>query len=170
MAPSLARVVRLTADGSVIYRAEQPECRRFPGPASGDLRSGPKRNFQVFSALDFLAEVTQHTPERCPPILAICASGSTRGVRRSGEVSVLRHQREVPGGSVVRFLLWLRHPDVFAARSSVMVTGSARETSELPWGDVIGQTSVPERPHQIFRGFTVILSRTPLAPSTRPTV
>jgi len=61
---SLARVVRLTADGSVIYRAEQPECRRFPGPASGDLRSGPKRNFQVFSALDFLAEVTQHIPEK----------------------------------------------------------------------------------------------------------
>ena len=61
---SLARVVRLTADGSVIYRAEQPECRHFPGPASGDLRSGPKRNFQVFSALDFLAEVTQHIPEK----------------------------------------------------------------------------------------------------------
>jgi len=61
---SLARVVRLTADGSVIYLAEQPECRRFPGPASGDLRSGPKRNFQVFSALYFLAEVTQHIPEK----------------------------------------------------------------------------------------------------------
>ena len=61
---SLARVVRLTDDGSVIYRAEQQQCRRFPGPANADLRSGPKRNFQVFSVLDFLAEVTQHIPEK----------------------------------------------------------------------------------------------------------
>ena len=61
---SLARVVRLTEDGSVIYRAEKDHCRRFPGPASGDLRGGPHRNFQVFSALDFLAELTQHIPEK----------------------------------------------------------------------------------------------------------
>jgi hypothetical protein len=61
---SLARVIRLTDDGSVIYRAEQQQCRRFPGPASADLRSGPKRNFQIFSALDFLAEVTQHVPDK----------------------------------------------------------------------------------------------------------
>jgi hypothetical protein len=56
---SLARVVRLTDDGSVLYRAEQDHCRRFPGAASADLRGGPRRNFQVFSAVDFLAEVTQ---------------------------------------------------------------------------------------------------------------
>jgi len=61
---SLARVVRLTDDGSVIYRAEKDHYRCFPGPASADLRGGPKRNFQVFSALDFLAEVTQHIPNK----------------------------------------------------------------------------------------------------------
>jgi len=61
---SLARVVRLTAEGSVIYRAEEDHCRRFPGPASGNLRGGPQRNFQVFSALDFLAEVTRHIPKK----------------------------------------------------------------------------------------------------------
>ena len=61
---SLARVVRLTDDGSVVYRAQQDRCRRFPGPASGDLKNGPRRNFQVFSALDFLAEVTQHIPDK----------------------------------------------------------------------------------------------------------
>ncbi len=48
----------------MIYRADKDHCRRFPGPASGDLRGGPKRNFQVFSALDFLAEVTQHIPNK----------------------------------------------------------------------------------------------------------
>ena len=56
--------MRLTDDGSVIYRAEKDHCRRFPGPASKDLRGGPKRNFQVFSALGFLAEVTQHIPDK----------------------------------------------------------------------------------------------------------
>jgi hypothetical protein len=61
---SLARVVRLTDDGSVIYHAEKDHCGRFPGPASADLRGGPRRNFQVFSALDFLAEVTQHIPDK----------------------------------------------------------------------------------------------------------
>ncbi len=48
----------------MIYRAEQDHCRRFPGPASTDLGGGPRRNFQVFSPLDFLAEVTQHIPEK----------------------------------------------------------------------------------------------------------
>jgi hypothetical protein len=61
---SLARIVRLTEAGTVVYRAEKDECRRFPGAASHDLRNGPKRNFQVFSALDFLAELTQHIPEK----------------------------------------------------------------------------------------------------------
>jgi hypothetical protein len=61
---SLARVVRLTDEGSVIYRAEKDHCRQFPGAASADLRGGPRRNFQVFSALDFLAELTQHIPDK----------------------------------------------------------------------------------------------------------
>jgi hypothetical protein len=60
----LARVIRLTDDGSVIYHAEKDHCGRFPGPASADLLGGPRRNFQVFSALDFLAEVTQHIPDK----------------------------------------------------------------------------------------------------------
>jgi len=61
---TLARVVRLTGDGSVLYRAEQDHCRRFPGAASADLRGGPRCYFQVFSALDFLAEVIQHIPDK----------------------------------------------------------------------------------------------------------
>ena len=48
----------------MIYHAENDHCGRFPGPASADLRGGPRRNFQVFSALDFLAEVTQHIPNK----------------------------------------------------------------------------------------------------------
>ena len=36
---------------------------RFPEAASDDLLAGPKRNFQIFDPLDFLAEMTQHVPE-----------------------------------------------------------------------------------------------------------
>ncbi len=81
---SLARVVRLTDDGSVIYRAEKDHCRRFPGPASGDLRGGPKRNFQVFSALDFLAEVTQHIPDKGEHLVRYFGwySHRQRGIRK----------------------------------------------------------------------------------------
>ena len=60
----MARIVRLTESGTLIYHAEKDGCRRFPGAASKDLRGGPSRNFQVFSALDFLAELTQHIPEK----------------------------------------------------------------------------------------------------------
>ncbi len=80
---SLARIVRLTDDGSVLYRAENGHCRRFPGPASADLRGGPKRNFQVFSALDFLAELTQHVPDKGEHLVRYYGwySHRSRGIR-----------------------------------------------------------------------------------------
>ena len=61
---SLARMTRVTDEGSVIYRAEKTECRRFPQAATEDLRAGPRRNFQVFDVFDFLAELTQHIPDK----------------------------------------------------------------------------------------------------------
>jgi len=61
---SLGRMVRVTESGSVVYRAQKADCRRFPTPASRDLAGGASRNFQVFDALDFLAEVTQHIPDK----------------------------------------------------------------------------------------------------------
>ncbi len=48
----------------MVYRAEKGDCQRFPTPASGDLAGGPSRNFQVFDPLDFLAELTQHIPDK----------------------------------------------------------------------------------------------------------
>ncbi len=44
-------------------KTEQNRLGRFPEAASEDLVAGPKRNFQVFDPLDFLAEVTQHIPD-----------------------------------------------------------------------------------------------------------
>jgi len=45
---SLARMTRGTDEGSIVYRAEKTQCRRFPQAADEDLRTGPHRNFQVF--------------------------------------------------------------------------------------------------------------------------
>jgi len=61
---SLARLVRITPAGKVLYKSEKDRLHRFPDPASGDLFGGVKRNFQLFEPLDFLAELTQHIPNK----------------------------------------------------------------------------------------------------------
>jgi len=60
---SLERIIKLTPEGRVVYKAEHENCRRFPEPASASLRPNVNRNFQVFDPLDFLAEITQHIPD-----------------------------------------------------------------------------------------------------------
>jgi hypothetical protein len=62
---SLARMVKLTQDGKVLYHGSHPKCFRFPKLGSEmDLRPGMRRNYQVFEPLDFLASVTQHIPNK----------------------------------------------------------------------------------------------------------
>ncbi|MEX1088825.1 MAG: transposase [Phycisphaeraceae bacterium] len=61
---SLARLLRITHDGKVLYKAEKDPCQRYPKPASADLFPGVARNFQVLDPLDFLAELTQHIPNQ----------------------------------------------------------------------------------------------------------
>jgi hypothetical protein len=80
---SQTRIIRLTEDGSVVYRVEKDPCHRFPGAASRDLRGGPSRNFQLFSAMDFQAELTQPIPEKNGHIVRIYGwySHRRRGMR-----------------------------------------------------------------------------------------
>jgi hypothetical protein len=54
----------VTDAGKVIYKTEHNAVGRFPEPGDEELLAGPSRNFQVFDPLDFLAEVTQHIPDR----------------------------------------------------------------------------------------------------------
>ena len=61
---SLSRLIRITPEGKVIYRAEKEHCRSFPKLASEDLFGGINRNFQVFDPLDFIADLTQHIPDK----------------------------------------------------------------------------------------------------------
>ena len=60
---SQARMIEVTDAGQVIYQTEHNALGRFPEPGDEELWAGPKRNFQLFDPLDFLAEVTQHIPD-----------------------------------------------------------------------------------------------------------
>ena len=98
---------RPAGEGKVIYKTGDNRLGRFPEAASEDLLAGPKRNFQVFDPLDFLAEVTQHIPDPggAPDSLLwlvfqqepgtagqIPGAGSSRGRLRTGEVHGPRRQ------------------------------------------------------------------------------
>jgi len=60
----LSRVIKLTDEGKVLYRTGKSEALAFPVLGNEKLTAGIKRNFEVFEPLDFLAEVTQHIPNR----------------------------------------------------------------------------------------------------------
>ena len=60
---SQARMIEVTQEGKVLYKTGDNRLGRFPEAASEDLLPDPRRNFQIFDPLDFLAEVTQHIPE-----------------------------------------------------------------------------------------------------------
>jgi hypothetical protein len=69
---AFARMVSLTKDGKILYQAAHPNpvlsgaeaCLPFPLSGATTLMAGIPRNFEVFDPLDFLAEVTQHIPNK----------------------------------------------------------------------------------------------------------
>ena len=81
---SLARMIKVTDTGQVIYRAVKSGCVRFPNPGDERLRQGVSRNFQVFEPLEFLAEVTQHIPNKGQHLIRYFGwySNKKRGVRK----------------------------------------------------------------------------------------
>jgi hypothetical protein len=104
---SLARMVTLNADGRIVYRASKGKC--FPFPHTGDpvlperctppiqtLMEGIPRNFEVFDPLDFLAEVTQHIPNKGEHQIRYYGfySNKRRGMRRDKSASAVTGQPE----------------------------------------------------------------------------
>ena len=63
-------------------------------PNGDDLLPGPKRNFQIFDPLDFLAEVTQHIPEQGEHLIRYYGwySNKKRGHRDRGDPVALDRQ------------------------------------------------------------------------------
>jgi hypothetical protein len=84
---SQARMIEVTEQGQVLYKTEHNRLGRFPEAASEDLLAGPKRNFQVFDPLDFLAEVTQHIPDPGEHLIRYYGfySNKSRGLRSKGQ-------------------------------------------------------------------------------------
>jgi len=80
---SLSRLVEVTSSGQVVYKAEKDACRAFPDPEDAGLGRGVKRNFQILSPLDFLAEFTQHIPPKGSHLVRYYGwySNKARGVR-----------------------------------------------------------------------------------------
>ncbi len=88
---SLARMMKVTTDGKVIYRTGKSKGLRFPVPCDERLKPGASRNFQIFEPLEFLAEVTQHIPDKGQHQVHYFGyySNKSRGLRqRSGQVDM----------------------------------------------------------------------------------
>jgi len=92
---SQTRMIEVTGEGQVIYKTGDNRLGGFPEAASEDLLAGPKRNFQVFDPLDFLAEVTQHIPDAGEHLIRYYGfySNKSRGLRGQAQVQ--------PGGATV---------------------------------------------------------------------
>ncbi len=85
---SQARMIEVTQEGKVLYKTGGNRMGRFPEAASEDLLAGPKRNFQVFDPLDFLAEVTQHIPDPGEHLIRYYGwySNKNRGLRSKAQL------------------------------------------------------------------------------------
>jgi Putative transposase len=93
---SQARMIEITGEGKVICKTADNRLGGFPEAAREDLLAGPKRNFQVFDPLDFLAEVTQHVPDPGEHLIRYYGwySNKSRGLRAKGQPAAARPAQE----------------------------------------------------------------------------
>ena len=75
---SLARLIRITRTGQIVYRAEKHRPHRFPDPAA-DLFGGIARNFQIFEPLSNTAASGRTCPGHHRPAPRPGPFGSSRG-------------------------------------------------------------------------------------------
>jgi hypothetical protein len=57
-------MISTTSEGHILYRASNPQCVAFPIAGNEELAAGNPRNFEVFKPLDFMANMTQHIPDK----------------------------------------------------------------------------------------------------------
>jgi hypothetical protein len=81
---SLARMITRTDDGKIVYRASHANCWPFPKSGEQTVMEGIPRNHEIFEPLDFLAEMTQHVPNRGEHQIRYYGwySNKSRGVRQ----------------------------------------------------------------------------------------
>ncbi len=92
---SQARMIEVTEAGKVLYKSSHNQLCQFPDLAGEDLLAGPRRNFQIFEPLDFLAEAPQHILEQGEHLIRYYGWYSNK---KRGEVESLeREKSEGPG-------------------------------------------------------------------------
>jgi hypothetical protein len=96
---SLARLVRITEEGKVLYKADKERCQEYPEPVSEDLRGGAARNYQVFEPLDFLAELTQHIPNKGEHLVRYYGCYSNKARRKKAGVEEAAPEMGGQGGT-----------------------------------------------------------------------
>jgi hypothetical protein len=86
---SLSRILKVTDEGTVVYKSEKQQCRPFPDVKSPSLKQGTSRNFQILPVLDFLAEFTQHIPAKGSHLIRYYGwySNKARGMRKKAVAS-----------------------------------------------------------------------------------
>lgn len=84
---SQARMLKVGTGGNVVYKAEHAAVRAFPHWKVAATLPGIPRNFEVFKPLDFLAQVTQHIPDRSQHLVRYYGwySNRSRGKRMAAE-------------------------------------------------------------------------------------
>jgi hypothetical protein len=98
---SLSRLVKVSDSGQVVYKAEKDACHAFPDPQAKGLEAGAKRNFQILSPLDFLAEFTQHIPPKGSHTIRYMGwySSKSRGLRKKAEAEASSTELSSPSGT-----------------------------------------------------------------------
>jgi hypothetical protein len=106
---ALARMITRTDDGRIVYRASHPRCWSFPRSGEQTVMEGIPRNFEVFEPLDFLAEVTQHIPNKGEHQIRYYGwySNKSRGMRAKAEQALLaKPRRHLTPQQLKRCLTW----------------------------------------------------------------
>ena len=95
---SLARLVKVSDTGQVVYKAEKASCRSFPDPAQDGMQAGPKRNYQILPPLEFLAPPFPETGHAAHSGEGLASDSLLRLVLEQ----VARHAQEGGSGSLRR--------------------------------------------------------------------
>ena len=97
---SLTRIISTTKKGDILYRASNPQCIAFPIAGDQELTAGNPRNFEVFKPLDFLANVTQHIPDKGEHQIRYYGfySNKKRGMRGKKDPTDGKSQPSIPEG------------------------------------------------------------------------
>ena len=98
---SLSWLVKISESGQMVYKAEKASCRSFLHPGGDGLQAGPKRNYQILSPLDFLAEFTQHIPAKGAHLIRYYGwySNKSRGMRKKAAAEAAGESPAAEGAS-----------------------------------------------------------------------